>query len=65
MTLVRVVPFIKVFAEVQLSAAKCVVYGHLTTLDDSLSLNQYYHPLITQLSFAVFFLISDSLKSEF
>ena len=33
-------------------AAQFVVYGHLMTLDDSLSLNpnQCHHPLITQLS---------------
>ena len=38
MTLVRV-PFVFVFAVVQLSAAEYVVYGRLMTLDNSLSLN--------------------------
>ena len=36
MTSVRV-PIVLIFAVVQLSAAEYVVYGHLTTLDDSLS----------------------------
>ena len=50
MTLVWV-PFVLVFAIVQLSAAEYVIYGHLTTIDDSLSLNliRCLHPLITLL----------------
>ena len=38
MTLVEVL-FVLIFAVVQLSAAEYVVYGRLTTLDNSLSLN--------------------------
>ena len=54
MTLIWV-PFVLIFAIVQLSAAEYVVYGRLTSIDDSLSLNlnQCHHPLITQLNFAV------------
>ena len=33
------VPFVLIFAVVQLSAAEYVVYGRLMTIDDSLSLN--------------------------
>ena len=51
MTSVRV-PFVLIFAVVQLSAAEYVVYGCLTTIEDSLSLNpnRCHHQLITQLS---------------
>ena len=47
--------FVLIFAVVQLSAAECVIYGRLTSIDDSLSLNpnQCHHPLITRLNFAV------------
>ena len=54
MTLVWV-PFVLIFAVVLLSAAEYVVYrviyGHLMTIDDSLSLNpnRCHHPLITPL----------------
>ena len=51
------VPFVLIFAVVQLSAAEYVIYGRLTkirltTIDNSLSLNpnRCHHPLITQLS---------------
>ena len=46
-------PFVMIFAVVQLSAAEYVVYGPLTTIDDSLSLNpnRCHHPLIIQLNF--------------
>ena len=42
------------------SAAQFVVYGHLTTLDDSLSLNPNlcHHPLITQLNLNLIFCIT-------
>ena len=41
-----------IFTIVQLSAAEYVVYGSLTTIDDSLPLNpnQCHHPSITQLN---------------
>ena len=49
MTSVRV-PFVLIFAVVQLSKSSMVAY--LTTIDHSLSLNsnRYHHPLITQLT---------------
>ena len=49
MTSVQVrVLFVLIFAVVQLSAAQYVVYGRLTTIDVSLSLNpnRCHHPLI-------------------
>ena len=44
-------PFALIFTIVQLSAAEYVLYGHQTTVGDSLSLNQNrcHRPLITQL----------------
>ena len=57
------VPFLLIFAVVQLSAAEYVVYGRLMTLDDNLSLNpnQCHHPLITQLSGKMELLIGSRL----
>ena len=52
MTSVQVL-FVLIFAVVQLCNAEYYVYGQKTTLDDNLSLNlnQYHHPLITQLMY--------------
>ena len=49
------VPFVFIFAIVQISAAEYVIYGCLTTIDNNLSLNpnRCHHPLITQLRFCL------------
>ena len=46
------VPFVLIFAVVQLCTAEYAVYGQKTTLDDNLSLNlnRCHHPIITQLT---------------
>ena len=51
MTSVRV-RVVLIFAILQLCTAEYVVYGSLTTIDDSLPLNpnRCHHPIITQLS---------------